>query len=183
MKNKMRIYSDNDNTLTAPVWAPTGGNEIIDVMVRPKAGWFLEQLSQHGEVYIITAATKDYATQALQKLGDAQKFIKGIISREDMLPVSDKIVDIECNSELSWIEKENLYQQIKPIAPEGYLFDDYPVGGWLFKLKAKVVGIDETKWIKVKPFGPNDPDTGGLEKAYAEFIERMEMNNEEKEAH
>lgn len=182
MKNKMRIYCDNDNTLTAPVWSPTGGNEIIDVMVRPKAEWFLEQLSKHGDVYIITAAAREYADQALNRLGDARKFIKGIISREDMSPVSDKIVDIECNNELEWIEKERLYQQIKPIAPEGFLFDDYPVGGWLYKLKAKVVGINESKWIKVKPFGPNDPDTGGLEKAYAEFIERMGVINE-KEAH
>lgn len=180
---KTRIYCDNDNTLTAPVWAPTGGNEIIDIMVRPKAEWFLEQLSKHGDVHIVTAATKEYAEQALAKLGDARKFIKGIISREDMLPVSDKIVDIECNGELEWIEKERLYQQIKPIAPEGFIFDDYPTGGWLYRLKSKVIGIDESKWIKVKPFGPNDPDSGGLEKAFAEFVERSGVLHEEKEAH
>lgn len=178
----MRIYCDNDNTLTAPVWAPTGGNEIIDVMVRPKAAWFLEQLSKHGEVYIITAASKEYASQALDKLGPARKFIKGIISREDMLPVSDRIVDIECNGELEWVEKQRLYQEIKPIAPEGYLFDDYPTGGWLFKLKSKVVGIDESKWIKVKPFGPHDPDDNGLEKAFAEFVNRSGVINEEEKA-
>jgi hypothetical protein len=180
---KMRIYCDNDNTLTAPVWAPAGGNEIIDVMVRPKAEWFLEQLSKHGDVYIITAATKEYAEVALSKLGEARKFIKGVLSREDMLPISDKIVDIECNGELEWIEKERLYQQIKPIAPEGFIFDDYPTGGWLYRLKSKVIGIDESKWIKVKPFGPNDPDNSGLEKAFAEFIERSGVINEEKEAH
>jgi hypothetical protein len=168
----MRIYSDNDNTLTAPVWAPTGGNEIIDVLVRPKAEWFLEQLSKHGEVYIVTAATKDYADKALSKLGDARKLIKGVISREDMLPISDKIVDIECNPDLEWVEKARLYNLIKPLFPEGYMFDDYPAGGWLYKLKAKVLGIDESKWIKVKPFGPHDPDDGGLEKAYAEFVSR-----------
>lgn len=176
----MRIYCDNDNTLTAPEWSPTGGNEIVNVLVRPKAEWFLEQLSKHGEVYIITAATKDYATRALERLGDARKFIKGVLSREDMLPVSNKIVDIECNPELEWIEKERLYQKIKPIAPEGFIFDDYPVGGWLYKLKSKVIGINESKWIKVKPFGPNDPDDGGLEKAYAEFVERLGVTNEEK---
>lgn len=168
----MRIYCDNDNTLTAPVWAPTGGNEIVDVMVRPKAAWFLEQLSKHGEVFIVTAATKEYATRALMKLGDAQKFIKGIVSREDMLPVSNQIVDIECDTELEWIEKARRYEKIKPMFEPGYLFDDYPTGGWLYKLKSKVVGIDESKWIKVAPFGPNDPDKDGLEKAYAEFVSR-----------
>lgn len=176
----MRIYCDNDNTLTAPVWDPKGGNDIIDVMVRPKAAWFLEQLSKHGEVYIVTAATKEYATRALGNLGEARKFIKGVVSREDMLPVSNRMVDIECDPELEWIEKHRLYNEIKPILPEGYIFDDYPVGGWLFKLKAKVIGIDESKWIKVKPFGPHDPDENGLEKAYAEFVERSGVINEEK---
>lgn len=168
----MRIYCDNDNTLTAPQWSPNGGSEIVGVLIRPKAEWFLEQLAKHGEVYVITAATKDYALPALEKLGEARKFIKGVISREDMLPISDKIVDIECDSELEWVEKHRRYLAIKPLFPEGYLFDDYPVGGWLYKLKAKVVGIDESKWIKVEPFGPNDPDKNGLEKAYAEFIAR-----------
>lgn len=168
----MRIYCDNDNTLTAPQWSPSGGNEIIGVLIRPKAEWFLEQLAKHGDVYVITAASKDYALQALNKLGEARKFIKDVISREDMLPISDKIVDIECNPELEWVEKHRLYEAIEPLYPEGYLFDDYPAGGWLYKLKAKVVGIDETKWIKVAPFGPNDPDKDGLEKAYAEFISR-----------
>lgn len=176
----MRIYCDNDNTLTAPEWSPAGGNEIIGVLVRPKAAWFLEQLSKHGEIYVMTAATKEYALQALNKLGDARKLIKGVISREDMLSVSDKIVDIECNSELEWVEKERLYQQIEPIFPAGFIFDDYPVGGWLYRLKAKVIGIDESKWIKVKPFGPHDPDENGLEKAYAEFVERLGVTSEEK---
>lgn len=172
MTNKPRIYCDNDNTLTAPEWSPTGGNEIVNILVRPKAEWFLEQLSKHGEIYIITAATKDYAEKALSRLGEARKLIKGVISREDMLPVSNQIVDIECDPNLEWIEKVNKYNKIDPLFPEGYLFDDYPTGGWLYKLKAKVVGIDESKWIKVKPFGPNDPDDGGLEKAFAEFVER-----------
>lgn len=172
----MRIYCDNDNTLTAPKWSPNGGSEIIDILVRPKAEWFLEQLSKHGEVYIITAATKDYAEKALSTLGDARKFIKGVITREDMAPVADRIVDIETGGNLDWLAKERLYQKVKPIAPAGYLFDDYPVGGWLFKLKSKVVGIDESKWIKVKPFGPSDPDDGGLERAYKEFLERSGLS-------
>ena len=168
----MRIYCDNDNTLTAPEWSNSGGNEIVDIHVRPKAEWFLEQLSKHGEIYVITAATKEYATQALARLGEARKLIKGIISREDMLPISNAIVDLECDPELEWIEKQRRYAELKPLYPEGFLFDDYPVGGWLYKLKAKIVGIDESKWIKVQPFGVHDPDNNGLEKAYKEFLER-----------
>lgn len=166
----MRIYCDNDNTLTCPIWE---GNVVSEIRVRPKADWFLEQLSKHGEVYVITAANREYAQTALSRLGPAFKHVKGVISREDMAIVASKLADIEMNYDVDFVEKERLYSEIEPAFESGYLFDDYPIGGWLYRLKATVVGIDETKWIKVQPFSATEPDNGGLEQAYNEFLTRI----------
>jgi len=113
------------------------------------------------------------AWSPLSRLGPAFMHIKGVITREDMAIVADKLSDIEMDYNLDAFQREQKFSAVQPLFEPGYLFDDYQVGGWLYRLKATVVGINESKWITVTPFSANQPDNGGLERAYNEFLSRI----------
>ena len=167
----MRLYVDLDETLVGNVLNSKG--EVIDIIPRPGAQWFLRTLSQHGSLWLITAAGSEHAKQALQKLGEERKLFRGIITRETMKPIEEQIEVVLETPGLTDEQRLTLWGEIKPIAKPGIVFDDFPVGSSLWAMKSKAVGIDEDKWINVEPYFPGSVDRQGLKRAYSEFVARF----------
>lgn len=167
----MRLYSDLDNTL---IWNVTDQEGNVTAMLpRPGVGSFLEKLSRDGELWMLTAADPSHAERAMSVLHPYSKLFKGVLTRRDMEPVWEQL-DIIFNDPLLDLETRwHLWGEVKPIAPRGVMFDDYPVGSGMFALKAASIGIGPDEWIEVEHFGEDKPDRGGLRKAYAEFRRRF----------
>lgn len=166
----MRIYVDLDETLIANV---VRGGEVVDILPRPGVGWFLRTLSQHGDLWLLTAAHSSHAKRALKKIGPDAKRFKGILTREDMEPVEEQIAVVLETHGLTNEQRMALWEEIKPIAIPGVMFDDFPVGSALWAMKSKSIGIDESKWIQVEPYYPGKADRQGLKNAYSEFVARF----------
>lgn len=166
----MRIYVDLDETLIANV---VRGNQVVEILPRPGVGWFLRTLSQHGDLWLLTAAHSSHAKRALKKIGNEAKRFKGIITREDMEPVEEQIAVVLETPGLTDEQRRALWNEIKPIAKPGIMFDDFPVGSPLWAMKSKSIGIDENKWIQVDPYYPGQVDRQGLKNAYSEFVARF----------
>jgi len=166
----MRIYVDLDETLIANV---VRHGEVVDILPRPGVSWFLRTLSQHGELWLLTAAHSSHAKRALKKIGPDAKRFKGIITREDMEPVEEQIAVVLETPGLTDEQRIALWEQIKPIAKPGIMFDDFPVGSSLWAVKSKSIGIDENKWIQVDAYLPGKMDRQGLKNAYSEFVARF----------
>lgn len=167
----MRIYTDLDETLIANVL--DGDGNSVDIIPRPGVSWFLRTLSQHGSLWLITYATMPHVRQAFKKLGADSKLFRGIISRETMVPVEEQIKVVLETPGLSEDEQFALWNQIKPIAKPGVVFDDFPIMSSLGALKSKSVGITDDKWIQVAPYLPGTPDRQGLKRAFSEFVARF----------
>lgn len=145
------FYVDLDNTLIS------GEPQETQVVVykRPGSHRFLNTLRGFGNVTLLTHGTIDHATEALRVTGLSRHF-KRILSREDL-------------------------DRVKPgvgprLAPPGYMFDDMPVGHWLYELKATALGIGPDLWIQVEKFSSEYPDKGGLRKALAELVRRVKKS-------
>ena len=69
-------------------------------------------------------------------------------------------------------EKGLLYNEIQPIAPRGYIFDDQPVGSDLYLYKTTSVGARESDWIQVRPFRRGRTGGRELDRAYQEYLRR-----------
>lgn len=167
----MRIYTDLDETLVGNVHGPD--QQVIDIIPRPGVQWFLRTLSNHGDLWLITAANSAHAKQALRKLGREAKLFKGIITREDMKPIEEQLEVVLETPGLTEEQRLTLWKEIKPIERPGIIFDDFPVGSSLYAMKSKAIGIDEDKWIVVDPYFPGSPDHQGLKRAYSEFVARF----------
>lgn len=167
----MRIYLDLDETLIGNVIDPLGN--VLEIRPRPGASWFIRTMSQHGELWLLTAAAREHAKRALRKLGRESKRFKGIITREDMEPIEQQIDVVLQSPGLTDEVRMELWDQIKPIASPGVIFDDFPVGSKVFALKSKAVGIGDRHWIQVEPYRPGMADYQGLKRAYSEFISRL----------
>jgi hypothetical protein len=166
----MRIYIDLDETLIANV---VSAGEVVDILPRPGVGWFLRTLAQHGELWLLTAAHSSHAKRGLSKIGREAKLFKGVISREMMQPIEDQIEVVLETPGLTDEQRMTLWEEIKPIAKPGIMFDDFPVGSSIWAMKSKAIGISEDKWIQVDAYLPGSIDRRGLKRAYSEFVSRF----------
>ena len=168
----MRLYVDLDETLIANV---VRGNDVVDILPRPGVGWFLRTLAQHGDLWLLTAAHSSHAERALKKIGIGAKRFKGILTREDLEPVQEQIAVVLETPGLTDDQRLALWNDIKPIANPGIMFDDFPVGSPMWAMKSKAIGISEQedKWIQVEPYYPGKLDRQGLKNAYSEFVARF----------
>lgn len=171
----MRIYTDLDNVLINPVLDPITG-AVVEIIPRPDVEWFLEMLARQGELWLLTAAQDYHAESALAIIGPASENITGIISAQDLYPVSRQVEMIFDAQGLSDEDRAQLANEIPPIMPPGVIFDDYPVGSGMFWMKSSAVGIGPERWIQVEAFSDESPDRGGLRKAFEEFEARFLRN-------
>jgi NLI interacting factor-like phosphatase len=167
----MRIYLDLDETLIGNVVDPAGN--VLEIYPRPGARWFIRTMANHGDVWMLTAAAQEHAKRALRKLSPESRLFRGVISREDLEPIEKQIDIVLGTPGLSEEDRLELWEQIKPIAPPGVIFDDFPVGSKMYAMKSKAVGIDDSRWIQVDPYVPGIPDHQGLKRAYSEFLQRF----------
>lgn len=166
----MRIYLDLDESLIGNTLGPEGNS--IQIHPRPGASWFIRTMAQHGDLWLLTMAAEEHARRALRKLGPEAKRFKGMITREDLQPIEDQ-VDVVLDPSISEEVRRELWDQIKPIAPPGIMFDDFPVGSKMYAVKSKAIGIDPDRWIQVEGYYPGFPDHQGLKRAYSEFVSRF----------
>lgn len=168
------IYSDMDNVLIAPIIDPVT-DEPIDLIIRPGVKEFLEKLSVYGELNLLTAASLGWARIVLRRMGPIASLFKQVITAEDLYPIDQQLQVIRRADWLSSEDREQLYRQIQPILPPGVVFDDFPVGSDMYRLKGLATGIANLNphlWIQVEEFTPDQPDRGGLRKAYEDFKKR-----------
>jgi|SRR5579871_1263989 len=173
MSPRKPIYVDMDNVLIAPVLDEEGN--AIDLIVRPGVKNFLERLSMYGDLTLLTAASREWANQVLDRLGPTAKIFTNIRTGEDLFPIWQQVELIRNSRGLSDEDRETLYREIQPILPPGVIFDDFPVGSDMYLLKGHAAGIVQVNphlWIQVEEFTAEKPDRGGLEKAFEEFKKR-----------
>src|SRR3990172_106348 len=115
------LYVDLDDSLIAS--DIDGGGNVVKIIPRPGVDAFLKNLSKHGDLYLLTHATRPHVKDAFKAIGPASRLFKAVISRENMKPVIDEI-DIISGSDISDGEKDFLYKQIRPLFRSGYIFDD-----------------------------------------------------------
>ena len=166
----MLLYTDMDETLIGPVRNHVDPDFMSGFVVRPGVGEFLDALSDHGDVVVLTAASREWADHVIPQL-PRFKVIKDVVTREDMIPIAEQIHVIEESGTPPFI-REELYREVMPLFPTGFMFDDFPVGSEMWRYKSLAAGIPENRWIRVERFTPELPDRGGLRKAYREFLKR-----------
>lgn len=173
MSLRKPIYVDMDNVLIAPVLDSEGNAK--DLIVRPGVKNFLERLSMYGDLTLLTAASREWANIVMDRLGPISKIFKNIKTGEDLFPIWQQLQVVENAQGLSDEDRETLYNEILPILPPGVIFDDFPVGSGMYRLKGHATGIAQINphlWVQVEEFTPDAPDRGGLEKAFQEFKKR-----------
>lgn len=152
----MRLYTDLDETLIGAAWA--GRGHALAFVLRPWTDVFLSELARRGDVWILTSANRPYAEAAAKLVDPSGAILKGIISDEDLCLVADAIYS---------------GRPARPVAPPGFVFDNYGIDTEPFIVKAAAVGIGPERWIQVEPFGRHVPDDRGLEAALLEFERRV----------
>ncbi len=168
----MRLYTDLDNVLINPVMGGPFLEDVVRIEKRPDAEWFIEKLSRRGELWLLTSSMEVHARRALRVLGPVARRFSGVITREDLSFVEAQI-RVVMDARVAEEERAELWSLVRPIAPRGPVFDDFPVGSDMFILKSTAVGIGPEGWIEVEPFTTERPDRGGLRRAYAEFRARF----------
>lgn len=161
------IYVDLDDTLVYPEQEKDGSTRFA---VRPWAPEFVEALTQHGDVFLLTHATRAHALAGLSKLGPAKNRFSGIFSREDLAPIIEQVLIVDQAPDLMWEERLKLYAEISPIAPPGVVFDDRSVGSSIFWIKSRAVGIGPDLWIQVPAFLPRREGDRALQSTYKKFV-------------
>lgn len=167
----MRIYTDLDQTLINPITDDEGN--VVAIIPRPGVDEFLGKLSRDGDLYLLTAASRGHAENAMRELWPASKVIKGVYSIEDMARVEAQVNAVIDDPTLDTDQMVRQWMNIQPLFAPGVMFDDYEVGSWMYLLKAASLGIDADRWIEVEPFVSGKIDQRGLSKAYAEFRRRF----------
>jgi len=169
------LYTDLDDTIVTSSVDRYG--QVLEITPRPGVDQFIRSLSNHGELYVLSHATRDHVLNALEAIGDSSHAFQGILSREDLQPVIEQLEIVASEPGLSERERNRLIMEIPPIAPRGVMFDDFPPRSWMYMIKATALGIDERHWIQVAPFNDLKPDRGGLEKAYREYLRRFSLSH------
>ena len=164
------IYVDLDDTLIHPEVDSAG--MVTNIIVRPGASGFLRRLGQMGTVVLLTHAMRDHAIRGLEAIGPASEVFVDILSREDLQPVIDQIEAINSTPGLREKDKIRLYREVLPIAPPGFMLDDWGVGSWMYWLKSSALGIGRKQWIQVLPFDPYQTNGAALNHAYYELYRR-----------
>jgi len=164
------IYVDLDATLIDSDVDDLGN--VTAIHPRPGVGRFLEKLEKHGDLFLLTHATRPHVKNAFRAVGKPMKLFQAVVSREDMAPIIEQIEYIVNDPRLSTEERGMLYQEIQPIMPRGYIFDDQPVGSELYLIKTATVGARPNDWIQVKPFRKGATTGNALERAYQEYLRR-----------
>lgn len=168
------IYVDMDNVLIAPIIDPKN-NEPVDLKVRPGVKRFLESLSAYGDLKLLSAASFSWVKIGLHAIGPVVRLFQDVFSGEDLYPIAAQIEVVDKAQGLTPEDREELYRSIEPILPAGVMFDDFPVGSGMYRLKGIATGImfvNPSLWIQVESFSLTEPDHDGLAKAYAEFQKR-----------
>lgn len=166
------IYIDLDETLGTAVYGPFSMQPSA-FEVRPEALWFLEALSRYGDLHLLTWAEIGWVKTAFRALGPHASLFKGVISREALLPVAMKLDAVD-GQNLPEAERLGLYKRIRPIAPPGVAFDDFPVGSRFYRIKTLAVGtffMGPHLWIQVTAYESGTLDDS-LRLAYDEFQRR-----------
>lgn len=164
------IYIDLDSTLIDSIANRRG--DVTKIIVRPGVDTFLQNLSQHGDLILLTHAMRPHVKNAFKAIGAPSKIFAGVISREDMQPIIELIEYLANDSKLTMEERTMIYYEIESLSPRGYVFDDQPVGSELYLIKRAAVGAKPSDWIQVKPFDYKGSDRRGLERAYEEYLHR-----------
>jgi hypothetical protein len=169
------IYIDLDQTLSYPVYTDEKKSKVDHFVFRPGALPFLEALSRHGELRILTMSEGGWAQRALRERPDLEAMFSMIITMEDMGDVESRLKDIFSLAGLSDGEKLDLVGMVKPISEPGIAFDDQAYGSSAWYLKSVSIGtfdLGPDLWIKVDPFSATHPDRSGLERAFHRFKAR-----------
>ena len=164
------LYVDLDATLIDSDVDELGN--VVHIEPRPGVGRFLEKLSRHGDLFLLTHAMRPHVKNAFRAIGKPSRLFVDVISREDMAPIIEQIDYIVNDRRLSIEEKGMLYQEIQPLAPRGYIFDDQPVGSDLYLYKTSAVGARPSDWIQVRPFRRGRTGGNELDRAYQEYLRR-----------
>jgi len=164
------LYVDLDSTLIDSDVDLIGN--VTKIHARPGAGRFLEKLSGQGDLFLLTHAMRDHVRNAFRVLGKPSKLFLDVISREDMAPIIEQVDYLLKDVRLTAEERGMLYQEISPIAPRGYIFDDQAVGSYLYLVKTATVGARPKEWVQVKAFQHGATTRNGLENAYQEYLRR-----------
>lgn len=166
------IYVDLDDTLIHAEEDPET-RVVGRIIVRPGASAFIRRLGQMGTVVLLTHAKRSHAMRGLEAIGSASKVFVDVISREDLQPVIDQIEAINSTPKLRDKDKIRLYREVLPIAPPGFMIDDWGVGSWMYWLKSSAIGIGRNQWIQVMPFDPYKTNGAALNHAYYELYKRV----------
>lgn len=170
----MNLYVDLDETLIGPVRDWREPSVMTGFKLRPGVREFLQELSKHGRITILTAASFDWAREVVPQL-PGMTLVRQVVTREELYPIAEQMAVIE-EAPVTEEEREALYREVEPIYPTGYMFDDYPVGSWMWRYKSLAAGIPPKRWIQVSRFTPETPDReglSGLKEAIREFRRRL----------
>src|SRR3990170_128347 len=172
---KPTLYIDLDNTLLYAVLEGFPGHETVKgVVIRPGAQAFLERLSRHGDLSLLTLATGEYAVWAVGQLGPAGGLFRRMLFKEDLDRVETELEFLYRGHPPGTPQWAGRLKAVRPIAPPGIVFDDAPPGDPRYYVKTAAVGVGREAYIQVPPFSREMPDAGGLEKAYREYLARFE---------
>lgn len=163
------LYSDLDETLITSRVDRRGN--VLEIFPRPGASEFIRKLSRHGDLFLLTHATRPHVENAFRALGPAARLFSGVISREDLEPVIEQVEYLLANPSLTDEERAMLYREIRPLAPRGFIFDDQAVDSIYYLYKTAATGGRPSDWIRVPAF-TRDPRDRALETAYQEYISR-----------
>lgn len=167
---KQKLFVDLDDTLIASVVDDQGN--VTEIVPRPGADDFLIKLSKHGDLYLLTHATRPHVRDAFKALGPISRIFEAVISRENMRPIIEQLEIIDRSADLTDAEREFLYEEIEPIFQKGFIFDDQPVGSELYWIKTLAIGATQDDWIRVRAFTDYAVARSGLDRAYAEYRRR-----------
>jgi hypothetical protein len=164
------IYVDLDATLIDSDVDELGN--VVHIEARPGAAQFLQKLSKHGDLFLLTHAMRPHVKNAFRVIGKSSKLFVGVISREDMEPVIEQIDYIVNDPRLTDEEKGMLYQEIRPLSREGMSSTISPWDPSSTFSRPRTVGAKPNDWIKVRPFKRGRTGGQELDRAYREYLRR-----------
>jgi len=89
-EKKYTLFLDLDGTLVfSRVISGNKSGDSFVTSIRPHAKRLLEELSRLYEIIIFTASCEDYAMKVVDLLDPSGKFIKGVLSRNYCIPISE----------------------------------------------------------------------------------------------
>lgn len=169
------IYVDLDFTLSYHTYTNEARAEVDHFVFRPGALAFLQALSRHGELRLLTMSNGGWADLAFAERPDLRDLFSLAITMEDLEEVEQRLQAIFSLAGVSEEEKLDMVGMIKPISEPGIAFDDQAYGSGAWYLKSVAIGtfdLGPDLWVKVDPFTKSSPDLNGLERAFHRFKAR-----------